>query len=163
MLAARHGLAVALRRSDDEDPVADGVLALTMSTAAVIALVDLVAGRLPLSVAPGLVVLLGTLLRFRRIAIVAAIVVWVATLGVNGASGFAAMLMIVGTCLALLAGPGHVLDWLEERWDARNERLRQERDARAITAAAAVGVGAIGWIEDLPELPVAGGPRPPWG
>jgi hypothetical protein len=150
MLATRIGLAGALERSDEEQPLADAVLALSASAAAVMAFLDVAAGLIPLTALPAIAIGVGHVLHRRRVGILAAIAVWIAILRLDP-GGLVAALMMLGVCVALLVGPDRAIDLLEDLWQARTERIRDEEAARVSAALAADGVETVGWIEDDPR------------
>ena len=152
MLAARTGLAgVLAERGDEEDPLADVILAVSASTGAILALLDFVLGAVPITAVPCLVILGGHVARARRIGIAAAAAIWLRVLPLTEGAGAVTPLLMIGLCCVLVVGPGRVLDWAEVRWAARTERLRFERLRREREAREADGIDAIGWIEDLPD------------
>jgi len=150
MLVARN-LARARRRNIDDEPLADVLLALSASTAGMIAILDVVAGRWPLTALACLGILVCHILRLRRVAIFAAALVWLRILGLSDANSLVVPLAMLVICAVLLIGPGRVLDWVEARWDAYNERLWLERQARLAAWAEAEGIETFGWIEDLSD------------
>ncbi|HSM38480.1 MAG TPA: hypothetical protein VK838_04040 [Candidatus Limnocylindrales bacterium] len=151
MQVARIAISRAMQRSDEDDPLADVLLAVTSSTAAMLAVLDAAAGRPPLTLLPGLVVLLCHLLRLRRAALVAAFIVWLRVLGLADAGGTLAPLLMLLICIGVLIGPDRVIDWLEARWEASDERRWLERRARSAAPIVADGPTTAGWIEDLPD------------
>ena len=150
MVAVRIGLVRAIERIDEDEPLVDVTLALSASTGAMIALLDLAAGRWPLMALPCLVILLARSLRLSRMGTIAAMVVWLRVVSLSQATGMLAPLLMLAICVALLVGPGRVLDWLEVQWEVRAEWHRQRRDAALAARATDEEPEALGWIEDLP-------------
>jgi hypothetical protein len=147
MLAARIGRAARTDEQDDDtDPLVDVLFALSASTAAMLALIDLVVGGLPLVALPCLGIIVAHVARIPRLGIAAAILVWLSVLGAVEGFGVITPLLMIGLCGALAVGPGRVLDWAEERWTVRADRVRREREA-----AWADGIEDSGWIEELPD------------
>jgi hypothetical protein len=151
MLAVRVGLAGAMERIDEDEPLLDVTVGLSASTGAMIALLDLAAGRSPIIALPCIVILLARWLRLSRLSTIAAMVVWLRVLSLSQGTGMLAPLLMLAICAALLVGPGRVIDWFEVQWEVAAERHRQRRDAELVARVTDEEPEALGWIEDLPD------------
>ena len=120
-------------RSEEADAVYGVVVAITAASGAMIAMFDVVNGRLPITAAPTLVLLAALALRAIPLAAWAGVVTWavIAPLG-DGIAVLAPATMAVA-CLAFAVGPDRLLDWVRDEWVGR-----EEDDATL----------AAGWIED---------------
>jgi hypothetical protein len=154
MLAARIGrVAPAEERDDDGDPLVDVLFALSASTGVMLALVDLVVGNVPFVAVPCLLIGVAHVTRLPRLGIAGAVLVWLHILAAADGFGVITPLLMIGASGALIVGPGRVLDWAEERWVVRADRIRRERQADLAAKLRDDGVDAVGWIEELPDRP----------
>ncbi len=131
--------AVAARtaRSEEADAVYGVVMAVTAASGAMIAMFDVVNGRLPMTAAPTLILLAALAFRAVPLAAWAGVVTWavIAPLG-DGIAVFAPATMAVA-CLAFAIGPDRLLDWVHDEWIGRmgDERGRGGLDrGRSLTA-----------------------------
>lgn len=130
---AHPAVAARTHRSEEADAVFGVVMAVTAASGAMIAMFDVVNGRLPLTAAPTLVLLAALARRRVPVAAWAGVVTWavIAPLG-DGIAVLAPATMAVA-CLAFAVGPDRLLDWVRDEWVGRDDD-----DATP----------AVGWIED---------------
>jgi hypothetical protein len=154
MLAARIDRVAPVEELDDDgDPLVDVLFALSASTGAMLVLVNLVVGIVPLVAVACLVIVAAHVARIPRLGIAGAVLVWLHVLAAAEGFGVITPLLMIGACGALVIGPGRVLDWAEERWAVRAERIRRERQADLAAQLRVDGIDALGWIEELPDRP----------
>lgn len=126
------------------------LLTMTVATGAMVSLIDLAVGSIPLVAVPALALLVGLVcLRFvgwtaalTRATGWAGTAVWLVIVPTAGGEAVLVPLAMAAICATVAIGPARVLSWVARDVAGRDvDRVAEER---------ANGPPAAGWIEDLP-------------
>ena len=130
---ALPAMAARTHHSEEADAVYGVVMAVTAASGAMIAMFDLVNGRLPMTAAPTVVLLAALARRSVPLAAWAGVVTWAVTAPLGDGIAILAPATMAVACMAFAVGPDRMLDWVRDEWIGRDDD-----DATA----------AVGWIDD---------------
>jgi hypothetical protein len=119
--------------SEEADAVYGVVMAITAASGAMIAMFDLVNGRLPITAAPTLVLMAALALRAVPLTAWAGLATWAVIAPLAEGIAVLAPATMAVACLAFAVGPDRLLDWIHGDWIGRAD------DSTTRPA---------GWIED---------------
>ena len=122
-------------RSEEGSAALGVVLAVSVSCAAMTAIMQLYAGEVPVVAAPGAVLAVTMLVRHEILALWAAAVVWVVIVPLAPGIGVLAPMLMAGLSASLAIGPDRVGDWAARDWNGRRPEAQ-----------------SAGWIEDDPRV-----------
>lgn len=121
--------------SDERSAAVSAVLAVSISCAAMTAIMQLYASEPPVVAAPGAALAVAMLGRQETVALWAAAAAWAVIVPLAPGIGVLAPMLMAGLSGSLAIGPERVIDWVEGDWKGR--RLDDPAPA--------------GWIEELPD------------
>jgi hypothetical protein len=125
---ARH------QRSEEADALYGVVVALTVSSGAMVAVFAMLEGDVPITALPTVALLVGMARRSLPLTAWSGVVVWALVLPMAPGMAILAPVLMVVACLAFAIGPDRLLDWVHDEWIGRMGDEPVE----------------VGWIEDEP-------------